>query len=244
MISEDKLVELLEEENINAFKVISEFNHKEFIWLQSESIEELIKFAKCNNINSIFYDYVYYDKEDYIFDLEEVELSVGEDIFKLIKKDIIEYNEKVDKIDFSKEKGVNIYVIYQGQKVGILLLDYWMEELEDEILETEEQLKVFMEKYEDKLFEKKKREEERLDRLKVELEKILLNDEEFLSCTNQKMRTHYMDKMLDDGRYNIYMKAFVTEHSITGRLMVSKSHLWIFIESVWRKYKATEKEQK
>lgn len=244
MISEDKLLELLEAENINAFKIISEFEYRAFIWLQSESIEELIKFAKCNNINSIFYDYIYYYKEDYKFDLEEVELCVDEDIFKLIKKDIIAYNKKVDKIDFSKEKGVHIYVVYQGQKIGILLLDNWMEELEDEILETKDKLKIFMEKYEDKLFEKKQREEEELDRLKVEFEDFLLNDEEFLSCTNQKMRTYYMDKKIGDMEYSMYMKPFVTTDNIMGRPMVNRSVLWIFIESVWRKYKAIEKEQK
>lgn len=244
MISEDKLLELLEEENINAFKVISDFEYKTFIWLQSEKIEELIKFAKCNNINSIFYDYMYYDEEDYKFDLEEVELRVDEDIFKLIKKDIMAYNEKIDKIDFSKEKGVHVYVVYQGKKIGILLVDYWIEELEDEILETEDKLKVFMGKYEDKLLEKKQRKEEELDRLKVEFEDFLLNDEEFLNCTNQKMRTYYMDKKIDDMEYSMYMKPFVTTDNIMRRPMVDRRVLWIFIESVWRKYKAIEKEQK
>ena len=119
-----------------------------------------------------------------------------------------------------------------------------MEELEDEILETKDKLKIFMEKYEDKLFEKKQREEEELDRLKVEFEDFLLNDEEFLSCTNQKMRTYYMDKKIGDMEYSMYMKPFVTTDNIMGRPMVNRSVLWIFIESVWRKYKAIEKEQK
>lgn len=243
MITEDKLLEVLEKESLYAFKADVDLDYKKFILLQSESVDELIKFAKVNNINSIFYDYIYYNKDSYKFDLEEVELYTDESIFKLIKKDLVAHNKKIDKIDFSKPRLVVIYTIYQGEKIGLMLIDSWIEELEDEILETDEQLEVFMEKHEDILFEKRQKEQAKLDKLKIEFEEFLLNDEEFLCCTNQAMRRHYMKIMLDSNKAKKYMKAFRTVNMI-GNEVEDRTSLWMCIESVWRKYKIIEKEQK
>lgn len=240
MITEDKLLEVLKKENLYAFKTLSDFDYKKYILLESESIEELIQFAKLNNINSVFYDYVYYNEDNYKFDLEEVELCVDNSIFKLIKKDIVAHNKKIDKIDFSKPKIATMYTVHQGQKIGILILDSWIEELEDEILETEEQLENFIEKYEDVLFEKQQKEQEKLDKLKIEFEDFLLADDEFLSCTNQNMRTHYMNSIIDKDKTKKYMKAF-KKTNIIGRDVIDRNSLWVHIETVWRKYKSNAK---
>lgn len=239
MITEDKLLEALKKENLYAFKTLSDFDYKKYILLESESIEELIQFAKLNNINSVFYDYVYYNEDNYKFDLEEVELCVDNSIFKLIKKDIVAHNKKIDKIDFSIPKGAIIYAIYQSQKVGILILNSWLED-DEEILETEYQLEYLLEKYEDVLFEKQQKEQEKLDKLKKEFEDFLLADKEFLSCTNQNMRTHYMNAIIDKDNTKKYMKAFKKTNRV-GSDVIDRNSLWVHIETVWRKYKSNTK---
>lgn len=236
MIAEDKLLEVLEKENIYAFKADVDLDYEKFILLQSESIDELIKFAKVNNINSIFYNYIYYSEYDYKFDLEEVELNTDEDIFKLIKKDISDHNEKIDKIDFSKPRVAVIYVVYQGEKIGLMIIDYWLEE-DEEILERDDQLECFIEKYEDILQEKKQKEEEQLDDLKMEFEEYLLSDREFFNCTNQTLRKHYMKTVFDNSTAIKYKSIFMKPTRFGDRLLDNTS-LWIFVEMVWKKYKS------
>ena len=60
MITEDTLLAVLEKEHLYAFKTDIDLELKDFILLKSESLEELVKFVKVNNINSIFYDYFYF----------------------------------------------------------------------------------------------------------------------------------------------------------------------------------------
>ncbi len=235
MITEYKLLEVLGKEKIYSFKTDVDLDYKNFILLQSESLEELIKFVKLNNINTLFYDYIYYSKDSYKFDLEEVELDIDETIFKLIKKDLISHNKKIDNIDFSKPRLVVIYAIYQGQKVGIIILNSWLED-EEEILEIDEQLEYFMEKYEDVLYEKRQEHEAEFDALRKEFGEFLLNDDEFLCCTNQSLRRHYMQTVFDKDGANKYKPAFMMTNRI-GSSLVDTSLLWIYIESVWRKYK-------
>ena len=234
MITEGKLLESLEKESLYAFKTDVDLDYKNFILLKSESLEELIKFVKVNNINSIFYDYIYYSKDSYKFDLEEVKLYTEEYIFKLIKKDIISHNKKIDKIDFSKPKVFIIYAIYQSQKVGIMIMDYWLED--DEILETEEQLECFMEKYDDVIYEIKQKDEAKFDDLRKEFEEFLLNDDDFLRCTNQSLRRHYMKSVFDKAGAYKYKSAFLMSTRV-GSSIVNTSLLWIHIDSAWKKYK-------
>lgn len=236
MITEDTLLAVLEKEHLYAFKTDIDLELKDFILLKSESLEELVKFVKVNNINSIFYDYFYYSKDSYKFDLEEVELYIDESIFKLIKKDLISHNKKIDKIDFSRPKVAIIHTVYQGQKIGILILDSWIEELEDEILETEYQLEYFMEKYEDVIYEITQKHEAKFDDLRKEFEEFLLKDDEFLCCTNQSLRRHYMKSVFDKVGADKYKPAFMMTNQI-GSSIVNTSLLWIYIESAWRKYK-------
>lgn len=236
MITEDTLLAVLEKEHLYAFKTDIDLELKDFILLKSESLEELVKFVKVNNINSIFYDYFYYSKDSYKFDLEEVELYIDESIFKLIKKDLISHNKKIDKIDFSRPKVAIIHTVYQGQKIGILILDSWIEELEDEILETEYQLEYFMEKYEDVIYEITQKHEAKFDDLRKEFEEFLLKDDEFLCCTNQSLRRHYMKSVFDKVGADKYKPAFMMTNQI-GSSIVNTSLLWMYIESAWRKYK-------
>ena len=240
MITEGELLSILEKENLHAFKINVDLETKDIVLLQSESIDELIRFSKLNNINSIFYNYMNYDEKEYKLDLEEIELYLEEDIFKLIKKDIIKHNKEIDKIDFSKPCIVHIYVIYQGQKIGIIILDDWLESREDEILEAEDQLECFIKKYEDIIHEKLKKEQEKLSDLKIEFEKFLLNDEEFLCCTNQVMRKHYMKSVFDKADASQYKKVFMKKNRF-GDTLLDNTELLIFIDSVWRKYKFNNK---
>ena len=233
MLKEENLLEEIEKENLYAFKVDTDLD--KFNFLKSESIYDLFKFAKVNHINSIFYEYMYYDKEKYIFDLEEVKLDLDEDIFKIIKKDLINHNKKIDTLNFLMPMSVAIYVMYQGEKIGIMQVNLWLEEYDD-ILEADEKLDMIMDNYSDILLEKKEKEVKKLDNLKVEFENFLLNDEEFLECTNQNMRKYYMKSVFNKVEAEKYKPAFMTINRFGDRLL-DNSSLFMCIEAAWRKYK-------
>ena len=57
MLTEDILIKTLEDNLLHGFKVDYDLDIDSFVLLSSYTIDELIKFAKVNNINSIFYNY-------------------------------------------------------------------------------------------------------------------------------------------------------------------------------------------
>ena len=237
MITEDKLLLLLEQNALHGFKVDFELNMNSFFLLSIATIDELIKFAKVNNINSIFYSYFYFDKESYLIDLEEAEYTVDESIYTLIKKEIVTHNKKIEKMDFTTPRCIAIFVLYQGKHIGIMNTNNWLEQ--EELLEADEQLDYFMGEYEYILEEKRKKEEEKLNCLKIEFEEYLLNDDEFLNCTNQRLRRHYMRTVFDKSDARKYKSIFMNPTRF-GEVLLDNASFWVFIETVWKKYKSNK----
>ncbi|MFQ9308637.1 MAG: hypothetical protein ACLR2K_01785 [Paraclostridium sordellii] len=234
MITEEKLLLTIEQEGLYSFKVEFDLDVDSFFLLSTDTIDELIRFAKVNNINSVFYNYFYFDKELYLINLEEAEYAVDESIYKLIKEEIVKHNEKIEKINFKIPRAVVIFVIYQDRQIGLLHTDNWIEK--EEILEADEQLEYWKQEYEYIVEEKRKKEEEQLADLKMEFEEYLLHDREFLNCTNQTLRRHYM-KTVFDNEIAIKYKSIFMRSTKFGPLL-DRNSLWIFIEMVWKKYKS------
>ena len=139
-------------------------------------------------------------------------------------------------MDFSIPKAVAIFVIYEGKYVGIMQFNDWLEK--EEILEADEQLYFFTKEYDYILEENRKKEEEKLDDLKIEFEEYLLNDREFLNCTNQALRKHYMKTVFDKSETKNYKSIFMKPTRFGKDRLLDNTSLCFFAETVWRKYKS------
>lgn len=235
MITEDKLLSSIDNEGLYSFKVEVDLDIDSLLVLSANTIEELIRFAKVNNIKSIFYEYFYPSKELYLIDLEEVEELIDESIYNFVEEDIINHNKKIESIDFKKSIALEIFVIYQNRKIGVTYFDNWLEE--EELLQAEEQLENFEQKYEQIFKEKRENEENEFKDLEIKFEEYLLNDDEFKLCTNKTLRNHYRTTIFDKPEASEY-KCIFMKPARFGRSEISDFSLGIFIEMVWRKYKA------
>lgn len=235
MITENKLLSSIEKEGLHGFKVTGNLDIDSLLLLSSNTIDELIRFARANNIKSIFYNYLYTDEELYLIDSEEIEYLIDESIYSLLKKDITNHNKKIKNIDFERPIALEIFVIYQSSKVGILYYDNWIEA--EELLHAEEQLEKFEQKYEQLLQDKREKEEEQFKDLKIKFEEYLLNDDDFILCTNKTLRSHYKMTIFDKEEASEYKCIFMKQMGF-GRSEIDYFNLGLFIEMVWRKYKA------
>lgn len=235
MITENKLLSSIEKEGLHSFKVTGDLEIDSLILLSSNTIDELIRFARVNNIKSIFYNYFYSDKELYLIDLEEIEYLTDEPIYNFLKNDITNHNKKIRNIDFEKPIGLEIFVIYQSSKVGILYYDNWIEA--EELLDSEEQLEYFEQKYEQSIQDEREKKEEEFKALKIKFEEYLLNDDEFILCTNKTLRSNYSMNVFDKEEALEYKSIFMKPMKF-GRSKIDHFSLELFIEMVWRKYKA------
>lgn len=232
MITEEKLLSSIKNEGLYSFKIDSGLDIDSLLVLSDNTLDELIRFAKANNIKSVFYNYFYTYKDLYLIDLEEV---IDEDLYNYANEDIINHNKKVENIDFKRPIGLVVFVIYENSKIGVEYFDNWLEA--EEIIEPEEQLENLEKKYEQIIEEKRENKEKEFKDLKIRFEEYLLNDEEFLICTNKKLRNNYITNVFDKPGTSEYKCIFMKSVRF-GSNEIDYFTLGLFIEMVWRKYKA------
>lgn len=244
MILEQDLKKLMMEHNINCFEVHSVTVELQALSVQlNDGIEELLKFAKLNNINSIFYTYFYYDKDKFLIDLdykEMVEGLYGKTILKSIEKDIDEYNKKVESFDFSKPFALDIFVIYQSRNIYIMDVDLWASE--SGILDAEEKIEELLESKNELVNEKIEKDKHKTNKLMSEFKDYVFNDEEFRVCTNFNLRRQYMRTVFDKEEAKKYKKLFSRGGALNDN--IDLSHFFDFIEMVWKEYKEQSKVKK
>lgn len=121
--------------------------------LLNGDIKEFLKFLKINNINNIFYNYTFYNKENYVIN-EFIVNSSEQDIYNFIKNDIKNYNEEIKSLDFLEPKTLQIFCLHDTEYIGILFNNFWIDELG--IIDGESKLKTLLRKHEHELEEKRK----------------------------------------------------------------------------------------
>lgn len=202
------------------------------IMIKSGKIDDIFKFAKENNINTIFFEYYYYNKEYFKIELEELEKKYPEEIIKIVKKDIDEYNNKIDKINFETPIKLLVYCIYNSYLVAIEQKNEWGESYKESIVSGEEQMENILFKYQEKLenyiSEKEKQKEIKLE----ELKQVIFKDKQFQRSTNKELRYAYINDFLKN--HSAYLQLF-GEHGI-------EAYRWI--ETIWREYKDIKKDKK
>lgn len=230
MKTEKELLDILKNENVNAYKLNAEIEINNLI--EVDNLEVLIRFAHDNNINSVFYFFPCVD--EYILTIGEEdldELNIDEEILSTIKDEIDIYNDKVSKLDFSKPLTLDVYCIHQGMMLFTQENDSWL--FDEGIDEPKMALKTIVENHLEEIESQRKEKKDKIknDILKgreVLLQKIL-NDEEFHKCTNGSLRKIYANKIFKGNNENA--KLFWSRGGFYDMSMNS------FIDYAWNEYK-------
>ena len=230
IINREELLKLINDNGLYGIETENNSDIKQIL-MKSGKIDDIIKFAKESNINTIFFEYYYYNKEYFKIELEKFEEEYPEEIINIMKNDIIEYNNKIDKIDFETPIKLLVYCIYNGYSIAIEQKDEWGEGYKESIVSGEEQMKIFFEKHQERLenyiTEKEKQKETELERLK----QIIFKDEQFQRSTNKELRYAYINAFLK--KNSKYLQLF-GDHGIGA-------YRWI--ETIWREYKYMKKDK-
>lgn len=230
IINREELLKLINDNGLYGIETENNSDIKQIL-MKSGKIDDIVKFAKDNNINIIFFEYYYYNKEYFKIELEKFEEEYPEEIINIMKNDIIEYNNKIDKIDFETPIKLLVYCIYNGYSIAIEQKDEWGEGYKESIVSGEEQMKIFFEKHQERLenyiTEKEKQKETELERLK----QIIFKDEQFQRSTNKELRYAYINAFLK--KNSKYLQLF-GDHGIGA-------YRWI--ETIWREYKYMKKDK-
>ena len=230
IINREELLKLINDNGLYGIETENNSDIKQIL-MKSGEIDDIVKFAKDNNINTIFFEYYYYNKEYFKIELEKFEEEYPEEIINIMKNDIIEYNNKIDKIDFETPIKLLVYCIYNGYSIAIEQKDEWGEGYKESIVSGEEQMKIFFEKHQERLenyiTEKEKQKETELERLK----QIIFKDEQFQRSTNKELRYAYINAFLK--KNSKYLQLF-GNHGIGA-------YRWI--ETIWREYKYMKKDK-
>lgn len=229
MLQQEELIKKIEEEGLNAFEVrqIPKISDNTIVL---KEISDIVRFCKMNDIKNLFYNYIYLDKDEYIID-DGIQEDIEKDIYKLIKKEIKEHNKRIEVIDFTRPVMLNISTIFQNSIVCILESDYWHEEIN--LLTAEETIEYLQENYMEILEQKEAEKEEKLELLKSELKQYMLEDENFLICTNKDLRRNYAEMLMKNKKMKKYLEPFVNQYS--GQVVITS--LVMFVEVVWAEFR-------
>lgn len=210
----------------------SKEDNRSQIFMKSKNIDDIFKFAKENNIHTIFFEYYYYNKEYFKIDLEELEEKYLDEILNIMKNDVIEYNNKVNKINFETPAMLTVYCIYNGCLITVRLENEWGEIYKKEIISGVQQMEILFEKHQKRLEEYIQEKEEQRELELEKLKRIIFNDEKFQKSTNKDLRTTYIRDFL---KKNPNYKDLFNY----GNGYDWNSYKWI--DKIWKEYKEKNK---
>lgn len=232
MNTEKELLDLLAEKNINAYRLSDKIQAENLIVL--DDIEELIRFAHNNNIDTMFYYYLYLDRKSLIIDEDIIRSAyIDKEVLPILQEEFDKYNNRLLEIDFSNPISLDIYCTYQGMVLTVEQFN--TSYLEQGVYLPDEVCKSIIQKHLEVI--KLKREEKRgsIEKEREELSQQMLNDEDFHKCTNMSLRKMYGEKVIKNNPD--YRKLFYKEHGGWYDISVDD-----FVEYAWREYKFSNKD--
>lgn len=333
MIIEKELLGIAKENGLLSFSVDVNTVPDDLILLSSNSVNDLVEFAKTNDISTIFYSYDYYTSDDYllsdedvvkmidsfyrIYSLNDLRSIIGDDdilnyvgkvtddvycslyislddtydnidndidaddrslihyiisnlgvrgvenkikdivtsyFYTSIEQYLLDYNSKIEGLDYNRPKTLYLFTVYKGKTIGIVVCDDWLDYYIDEVgielqlytlfldntdtIATKIQnivnnVKKEIDKRES--IEEEKRKE--LDSLRDEFKNFLLSDSEFLSCTNEKLRRHYARNLFNRDDVQKYKLLFTSRYEVSGEEYLNMGELNLLIDKIWKEYK-------
>ncbi|MEL7672046.1 hypothetical protein [Methanobacterium sp.] len=232
MIIEKIVIDKLAENDIDTFEVdTSDSQLETLITLKNSNVEEFLRFIKSHNITTVFYNKAFYDPD--IFKITDQVISrLDDDLLKLLAYEIDNYNIQIDDIDFSRPIQITYFALYQGQKVGFFESDYW--HLDEGLLLGKEKYLDLIESYECAIDDVLERRKETEEKLKSDLETLIYEDEQFLLCTNQRLRLSYIQQLLNKKNLVQYRELFTH-----GSEFINPRTAQNYIDLVWKKLKVS-----
>ena len=239
MFKREGFLNTLSLEGLECFEGTIYFHDITTVILKNNTIEELVKFARVNNIKSIFYNYTYYNANSFLIKDEQIS-KIQKDIYEVIAKQIEEYNQKVISADFSRPNGLNAFCIYQGQIVLVRDFDLWGEDWG--LLLSEQKLQQLTDNNIDiqEMREKKLKEEEEIrvkkakedELLLGELRKYILSDSEFAKQIYPGFRRDYIRAIFTQRKETQKFRHLLFDKEDYNYINMRKAT--DFIEILWR----------
>jgi len=209
MISVNEIREALTDTEIKLFSTYTESDDLDnnIIEIGDGLIDELIEFLVANNIKTLQYMIKYTGLDAFLIMEDDVrDLKIPDDLQDEIWNEIIEYNEKLEKINFDRPYSITIYCLHESCFFGIRDYDLWFQD--EEVQFPSDKLEELLSDYKLRIEEKKKKDKKQLEVLKEEFKSVLLNDANFLKCSNKKLRDNYVQKAFEKPEFEKYIKVF------------------------------------
>lgn len=229
MITREELNNSLLLQGLTCYEVAKPSADALTVVLKSEQLDELIRFAKTNNIKNIFYNYIYYNKESFFISEEHIK-GIEKDAYNLIVPKIEAYNRKIESFDFSRALGINIFCIYQGQAICIRSFDVWHEA--EGLFFGEQKLQQLVEENK-KIIEEAQRIKQQDDEMLLkELHKYILQDPEFKTNTFPGARRDYIRSIFTQRKETQKYRHLLFDEDDINYINMRKAV--DFIEILWR----------
>ena len=153
-------------------------------------VEGFLDFCVQHGIDTVFYKYAYYDKQDYLIteDLLQENTENPEEL-AFCKEWANTYNAETDTLDFTEPYELALGATYGAMNIVLVVKNEWL--VREKALEA---LLAYQEDNEDELLEMSDYDEGTT--IVDELREVLLADKVFRFCTNKEARSEYMKKFL------------------------------------------------
>lgn len=163
------------------------------------NLNNFIDFIKSVKINVVFGCELFEAAEDYLITNEIIEFELGkykaEEIHNIIINDIEIYNKKIEEIDFNIPFMFVIVCLYEGKYFFVKIkVDRGIDE--SFLKDPKEKLFEIILTKEENIQNQKQKVEKIINQLKKELKEIIISDENFLKCTNRRLRMNYIKDLL------------------------------------------------
>jgi hypothetical protein len=209
MISVNEIKKALTDTEIKLFSTYTDSDDLEnkMIEIGDGLIDELIEFLVANNIKTLQYMIKYISIDAFLITEDDVrDLKIPDALQDEIWNEIKEYNEKLEKIDFGRPYSITIYCLHESCFFGINDYDLWFQD--EKVQFPSDKLEELLSNYKLRIEEKKKEDKKHLEKLKEEFKKVLLNDAEFLKCSNKKLRDNFVQKAFERPEFEKYIEVF------------------------------------
>lgn len=219
-------------ENIDKFEVLILKN--ELCEISLENFDEFIRFLKFNEVKSIFYRYAYNedDIDEYLI-TEEILREIDLDKQELIIDDVKEYNSTIESINFDLPYAMQLFFILDKVVYSYIETNNEVDLIESPKNILNDILEDHKEEFED-LMEKNK---SKLIKLKEELKNVILEDNNFRFCSNQRLRASYARELMESNEFkNKYKACFRDAKGYFRHYEVGE-----FVELIWKEFKMLSK---
>ena len=220
----DKVISKFNEHEIKQFECAFDLDRLASVYIND--IDDYLDLLKMMNINVIFSNIIFYDKEDYIINEKTLEDCNNAITFsEILDKEIKSYNQKIENMDFSIPNGYLCFFVKDNVAYKFIYDNDWIE------YDADTALQLIIANHKEELERIKEEEEKEISDLLIKLEDYILEDDAFKRATNKNLRYAYVSKLVRNPKFKPYEKCFM-EYGKFSSIGVCN-----LVEDLWRIYK-------